>query len=284
MVCYHAFLDILELTCVGVLNLSSGKYAISITQRKQVAQIRGKPIYVITDVSFVPLSSQSDAQRSIDQARSKFKTGKAGAGSDTDTDYDTDEDTSTVGSHHDHDTLPHTPLETAENADGPQTPGSLAKGSTVAEDVIKARGNYGRFAERWFSKAGWTASGRAKLGMSRSEDNLAREQRKQGLGAISQDEPAAVNDEGTQTDQKDAPLEGATATAEQTIAGAIVKSLTPRILQSLRILLASESFYFSYDYDLSRRLGDHSPEASTIPLHKQSDPLVMTVINSQRTC
>ncbi|KAF2150830.1 hypothetical protein K461DRAFT_308701 [Myriangium duriaei CBS 260.36] len=269
---------------IGILNLSSSAYLISITQRKQVAHIRGKPIYVVTDVSFIPITSQSDAQSSINQARKALKQGKELVTSDDETDDETDDHTSTAGTDDGHDTLPPTPMELPGATDATKGIGPLAKGSTVAADVIKDRGKYGRFAERWFSKAGWTASGREKLGMSRSEDDLTREQKRQGLNALPDEESSTKADAPKELDgaadsqrqeehAQEGPLDKAAEKVEQTVAEGIVKSLTPRILRTLRVFLSSESFYFSYDHDISRRLETQEPSSSTLPLHKRFDPL-----------
>ncbi|GAM87461.1 hypothetical protein ANO11243_054860 [Dothideomycetidae sp. 11243] len=269
---------------IGIINLASSAYLISISQRKQVALIRGKPVYVVTDVSFIPLGSQADAQHSIDQARKAVRPGKEVVGSDADTDDETEDHTSTAGTDDGHDTLPPTPMGVPGATEATKGVGLLSGGTSVAADVIKDRGKYGRFAERWFSKAGWTASGREKLGMSRSEDDLTREQKRQGLNALSNDEPLSdaepahkeseiVNELPTKDDTAgDGSSDTITSKTEQTSAEGIVRSLTPRILRTLRVFLASESFYFSYDLDISRRLATQEPSTSTLPLYKRFDP------------
>lgn len=265
--------------------MASASYLISITHRKQVALVRGKPIYVVTDVSFIPLASQTEAQSSIDHARRVPKQGKESTLSDTDTDDETDEHTSTAGTEDGHDTLPPTPLGAPGTTDATKGLAPPMQGSTVAADVIKDRGKYGRFAERWFSRSGWTASGREKLGMSRSEDDLVREQRRQGLNTIPADtarQDEAKQAASTATSTSDAHkiqssnslTEDAPNTPQLSIADGIVQSLTPRILRTLRVFLSSESFYFSYDYDLSRRTAIQEASPSTLPLHKRFNPLV----------
>ncbi len=54
-------------------------------------------------------------------------------------------------------------------------------------------------------------------------------------------------------------------------------SLLPKLLRTTRILLASKSFFFSYEYDITRRLGsqgNQSMKGSELPLYKTVDPLV----------
>jgi predicted transcriptional regulator len=60
----------------GLLDLVATKYLILITQRDQVAQIRGKSVYTIKDVTLIPLSSQSDAEEAIVAATRALKQGK----------------------------------------------------------------------------------------------------------------------------------------------------------------------------------------------------------------
>ncbi|TKA72401.1 hypothetical protein B0A55_05856 [Friedmanniomyces simplex] len=58
---------------VGLLNLVASSYLIAITGCDQVAQIKGRPIYAIRDVTLIPLSSQTDAERAITQAQKALK-------------------------------------------------------------------------------------------------------------------------------------------------------------------------------------------------------------------
>ncbi|PNS17255.1 Inositol-1,4,5-trisphosphate 5-phosphatase 1 [Sphaceloma murrayae] len=267
---------------LGLLTLASTAYLLSISRREQVAQIRGRPVYVITDVAFIPISSRSEAQGAIDGAnRSLSHTGKRPAkssakGSGADTDEDTDgEEGSVAGTDDEGASLPDT-----ETKDPPE-PQSQA--STVAADVIRERGRYGRFAERWFSKAGWNAGGRERQGMSAGlEGDLNREQRRQGLNALpdeaaEEDDATAKTDAVDQKKREEGEAEGLTDkvadAVEETVAEGIVKTLTPRILRTMRIWLSSRSFYFSYDHDLSRRLAMQEPSNSTLPLFKRFDPL-----------
>src|SRR5271167_3705762 len=57
-----------DLTLPGVLSIASFSYLIAITRREQVAQILGKPVYVISGVAVLPLSSQHDANKAITAA------------------------------------------------------------------------------------------------------------------------------------------------------------------------------------------------------------------------
>lgn len=62
------------------------------------------------------------------------------------------------------------------------------------------------------------------------------------------------------------PLENQTAN--------VVNTLLPKFLRTTRMLLDSRSFFFSYDLDITRRLGNQNTKSSELPLHKSVDPLV----------
>lgn len=56
--------------------------------------------------------------------------------------------------------------------------------------------------------------------------------------------------------------------SEQTV------ELMPKLLRYTRLLFASQNFFFSYDYDLSRQVTAQEPRGNYLPLHKMADPLV----------
>ena len=53
-----------------------------------------------------------------------------------------------------------------------------------------------------------------------------------------------------------------------------VNALVPKLLRTTRMLLSSRSFFFSYDLDVTRRLGGEIVKNPEIPLSKFVDPLV----------
>ena len=142
---------------------------ISITQRQQVANLRGKPIYSIKDVTLIPLSSQSDAEEAILGAGRALGQDKKTAAEDTEeSDIEDDAETGSVNDE--------AHGEAAEALNAPSnTP--LKKSTTFAKDVVQDKGLYGRFANKWFSKSGWTASGRKRQGMSEEEKPTAEQAR-----------------------------------------------------------------------------------------------------------
>ena len=51
-------------------------------------------------------------------------------------------------------------------------------------------------------------------------------------------------------------------------------ALVPKLIRTTRMLLSSRSFFFSYDFDVTRRLGGETVKNPDIPLSKFVDPLV----------
>ena len=58
----------------------------------------------------------------------------------------------------------------------------------------------------------------------------------------------------------------------------VAKTLLPKLLRTTRMLLASQSFFFSYDLDITRRIDNQSSKGSELPLHQSVDPLVSHVV------
>jgi hypothetical protein len=134
--------------------------------------------------------------------------------------------------------------------------------TSVAEDVIQRKGVYGRFAEGWFSKKGWSADYR----------------RTQGLVADEKD--VSTNVESTQkAGEQDTPKEVVSADLPKALEGqtdSTTVALLPKILQTTSMYFSSGNFFFSYDYDLSHSIGNQQPQSS-VPLFKQFDPLVSNI-------
>ena len=256
---------------LGLLNLASSSYLVAISKREQVAQIRGKPIYVITNVALIPLASQSEAQHAIQHAKTTLKSNKPES---LDTSDDEDDSGSTVDDEHDDNAsveMPDEPLNVPK--------GSVNKATTVVADVIKNKGQYGRFAQRWFSKGGWKSDGIRKQGMSASEDDLTMEQKKQAEASLPDDKKDEIESVPVNTESQPAPSNEEQPTTEPTPVApgdTTLATLIPRILKTTNLYFTSRSFYFSYDYDLSRSLSRQESTSASVPLHKRFDPLVST--------
>lgn len=255
---------------LGLLTVSSTSYLISISGRQQVAQVWGKPIYVITEVAFIPLSSQSDADNAFAQTKASLskhsghdnKVGFSDTSDDEDDDVFEDDDPTRP-------TTPERPL-----ASKPGTPLSAGKRSTsVAEDVIEKKGQYGRFADRWFSKKGWSIEKRRRQGMSTADDSESLHELPLQTG-----DPNTVPDAGSGTrggvGAASSPVRQKVDDAGHEATGDVVASMLPKLIKTTKMMLGSRSFYFSYDYDITRRLGDQDDRLSDMSLHERVDPLV----------
>ncbi|KAK7722695.1 hypothetical protein SLS57_004900 [Botryosphaeria dothidea] len=265
---------------VGLLQAAKSTFLIAISRREIVAQIRGKPIYVITDVALIPLASQSEANNAITQARESLKRhrGSDGSGEDSESESDTETDTDTSSDHLTVDeSLPDTPPPEAEkNATAATAPD---RRTSVAEDVIGRKGVYGRFAQRWFSRKGWSAEGRRMQGMSSDED-LAQKPKSKSPPAAPQDAPEAaaataaspVSPPPSGSDAAVKPIEDVTENLPKS-SDNTTGTLLPKILKTTKLYFSSRSFFFSHDLDLSRSWSRQTETHSSLPLWKLYDPL-----------
>ena len=251
--------------------MASSSYLIVITGRKQIAQVWGRPIYVITRVSLIPLSSLSEAKFAIEKTRKALESGEgvhAGAAADSDTTDDEAE--------HDH-----VQAATGDGADDPKTPRKEKRAifpsgddQSVAQDVFNRRGAYGRFAERWFSKKGWSVERRKSQGLSADAPEIRKAQTVEG-------DAQSPSNSGA-TEQKPPTLNLPESPAKES--SNIVAALTPKLLRTTQLLLNSQSFYFSYDHDITHRIGSNSGKNVEIPLHRRADPMVSLTRGRFQSC
>ncbi|OAA57704.1 SacI domain protein [Cordyceps fumosorosea ARSEF 2679] len=223
------------LTILGLITVSKLSYLVTITKRKQVAQIFGFPIYVVTGVAVTPCTSQPDAVASIRRTVRWLDDRPSVADQDAES---SDE---------------YVELPSASSADEVDDAASdngdhdlKSSRSSIAEDVIRRKGSYGRFAQRWFSGKGWTVDKRRSLGLSDAANNLTLPE--------TAGEPRKVP-----VDDED-PQRPAT-------------TLLPKLLRAMYLLFAkSQSFYFSYDMDITGRLSNKIPATQAdVPIHTQAD-------------
>lgn len=247
---------------LGLLDLVATKYLVSITQRQQVANIRGKPIYSIKDVTLIPLSSQSAAEEAIVSAGRALAQDKKPTAEDTEeSDVEDYPETASVNDE--------TSDEAAEAFNAPDNT-VLKKSTTFVKDVVQDKGLYGRFANRWFSKSGWTANGRKRQGMS-EEGKLTTEQAREADKVLPEGEEASETVDVPDVVESPLTQENTEPTQKHTMAKSNIETLTPRILRSARLYFSASSFFFSYDYDLSTSI--QASSNSTLPLWKRFDPL-----------
>jgi hypothetical protein len=126
--------------------------------------------------------------------------------------------------------------------------------SSVVEDVIGKKGVYGRFAQDWFSRRGWSMDKRKMQGMS-------------------SDETAPIDET---LDQVPVSKEEIVLTRSEN-GNDLISTLLPKLLRTTRILLSSGNFYFSYDHDITRSLGNQSSISKSLSLWKRVDPLVRPI-------
>ncbi|KAI4152708.1 MAG: hypothetical protein L6R39_001745 [Caloplaca ligustica] len=265
----------------GLLNISSTSYLVAVTRRQQVAQIRGSAVHVITSVGLIPLSSQSEAKRAIEQTKKDIQAqlkNKAleEAGDD---DSSADEGNHQSDGHVTDDNSKESrslspPYDTARRK-------SQEENDSVAQDVISKKGQYGRFAERWFSRKGWATERRRAQGMSadgvgKGKDFQPREHSSPDRAGASSQSPARGPEEANT-----APTDQASINAQQEARpNNVTSTLLPKLLRTTKMLFASRSFFFSYDYDITRRIGDQKINNQGLPLHRRVDPLVRRWIKS----
>ncbi|KAL2073444.1 hypothetical protein VTL71DRAFT_10768 [Oculimacula yallundae] len=232
---------------VGLLTISKSAFLITIVKRQQVAQIQGKPIYVITDVAITPLSSKTEAELSIANTRALLQKTEGDHGLDeSDTDGE-EAGFSTRTSDEVEDSISAGPA-------GIQQP--HRRTTSVAEDVIARKGGYGRFAQKWFSKSGWTADQRRNLGMTSGESNSTKSDSSDSKTTPADSTATFHLDEDPKRDSTD-----------------VVESLLPKILRTTQILFgSSQSFFFSYDYDLTRSFANRTTSNLEGSLHERVDP------------
>ncbi|KAF7521163.1 hypothetical protein PCG10_008567 [Penicillium crustosum] len=241
---------------IGLLSVASYSFLVSITQRQQVAQIQGRPIYAVTNVAIIPISSQADASHAITQARKESSQEEVTIESSSDEDDLPDNEADRAEAEAEIGSVPASPTRDTSHARGTSV-------GSIAEDVIAKKVRFGRFAANWLS--------RKNLGLP-------------GPGALEQDVPESPFDEASipSDDASEAKHEAVNeALSEETGArsepdrpkSSQAAELLPKLLRYTKLLFASHNFFFAYDYDLTRPLHMQEARKDQLPLHKVVDPL-----------
>ncbi|KAK7423129.1 hypothetical protein QQX98_001205 [Neonectria punicea] len=225
---------------IGLITVSRLSYLVTITRRQQVAQICGSPIYVVTEVAVTPCASRSGAEESIRRTSHHLSRQARDLSEDSESSEEEVE-------------LPSSTSDEVDDAvieDGDARPDSAR--SSVAEDVIRRRGSYGRFAQRWFSRSGWTLDQKRNMGLSNSATV-----------------PETATTPAPENPPEKVPLE------EDLRLNANEPELLPKLLRTVQVLFgSSQSFYFSYDFDITRSLSKReSPPNTEAPLYIQVDDI-----------
>ncbi|KAJ9630270.1 uncharacterized protein PV06_02452 [Exophiala oligosperma] len=234
---------------IGILSIASTSFLIAITQREQVAQIFGKPVYVIRDVAFLPLTSQNEAERAI----TSVLTSK---GSATSTE-DSDSEFSEPGEEDEFSTRelePETPVE------HPPTQQTNSSSTSIVRDVIANRGQYARFASQWFSKQGWKGPRSVTTNASAPPQQVqepARTSPTVAAATATEANSSKTRCEDDKKTQSDVDAHDIPSTS--------VRDALPKIVKTTKMILTSGSYFFSYESDLTRRLSltGGSPKAPT---------------------
>jgi hypothetical protein len=264
-----------------LLKVATSFFLISICGREQVAVIRGKPIYKITDVAVIPLSSKHDAERAIISANEHASRHSKAQSDENEVTESESEDDDTLSAT---DSVVDAVDEFVNEAIKPVTaqPGISDRRTSVAQDVIHKKGMYGRFAERWFSKKGWSAESRRVQGLS-SEEDLAITDKSRDADSTVPDEPehaANLPERNTHSGESDVQPEAVSpADIPKAFDGtkdSTTIALLPKILRTAKIYFGTGNFFFSYDYDISHSI-DEQQSQSSLPLYQQCDPLVRHV-------
>ncbi|KAF2756827.1 hypothetical protein EJ05DRAFT_466054 [Pseudovirgaria hyperparasitica] len=281
---------------VGLFKVASTSFLVSIASREQVAHIRRKPIYVISDVSLIPLVSQAEAEKAITSAKDHLRrqtSTETALGPEDDDSSAEESDTATVTDDESlPESVPSTPRTSLEK--DAATVQERQRRTSIGQDVIARRGLYGRFADQWFSRKGWSTQQRKRQGIS-SDDSLAQ-RRQQDLEQTMDDDNLDSSKPTNYGEGNKQTLDGGRKLNSDEVRPAVCMSdvpveeipkalgdaenassitLLPKILRTTKIYFGSKSFYFSYDIDLSRRLAIQSLTPSSQPLFKQFDPLYL---------
>lgn len=259
---------------VGLFTVSRLSYLVTITGRQQVAQVRGYPVYVVTDVALTPCTSQAEAESAVRHTSIQLRRA-ANARDNTDTDdeltgSDTEADVASLLGHDEADDVQSDRGSFTDNRirgigeRQDEDAGEREGRSSIAEDVIQRKGSYGRFAERWFSHRGWVQDQKRNMGMS---------------DAVAQNADVPVDTEAKKQEKGDKKLSNTVVaeTASDKVANAVStgESLIPKLLRMAHIWFgASQSFYFSYDVDITRNLENQGLNTTgEVPLHRTAELL-----------
>jgi hypothetical protein len=234
---------------LGVFSVASSSFLVAVTGREQVAQIFGRAVYVVTDVEFLPLRDREGVEKAI-YAVNRALRGHEGTSDEEG--YSSDEEgghgqSGQRAGHNNAAEAPMTPAVPHMDEDG-QGSRKLTAESGIAHDVFAKRGNFGRFASHWFTRQGW--GGEQKAPGSSKQDNDS--------DAKVQGEKIAAGDAGAAAEPKGAPS-GAKSEDDVKVSSQNTKeevaAMIPKILRTAKMIYTSRSFFFSYDFDLTRRLG-----------------------------
>ena len=241
----------------------------------------------MTGVSVIPLGSQAEAQLAINHVKKSTKKNKdSKEQEEDDLGGDSDSDTLSMdGTLEDH----HSVDSSKEIPEPRRGRPSVDLGEFgVAQNVIEKKGAYGRFTDKWFSKRGWTTGSRRNLGHDTSvelKDNSPLDDIPENTGneKLKDDQLSSTQTNEDQTASDNVPKDAAAdlSSLEQE---RLTTSLTPKLVQTTKLLLGSRIFYYSYEQDLTNGDFGQRKVPLDIALYKQASPEVSTSCNRSAEC
>ncbi|KAK8055435.1 hypothetical protein PG993_000662 [Apiospora rasikravindrae] len=286
---------------IGLFTVSRLSYLITITGRQQVAQIRGYPIYVVTDVALTPCTSQTEAESAIRHTSIQIRRAnraREGRQEGDGTTDDSDTDAASMLDPGGEDDVQSDKEDLSSGKDGNNNGGVAAaahasegiqgRKSSIAQDVIKRRGTYGRFAQRWFSHGGWMEDQKRSLGVSDTAPAPAP--------AVPEERPQQKT---TSAGEADAPKEGKEVKSDKELGQAVVaetadkgvatavstaESLLPKLLRMAHICDAATNSVELSEWKPRQDSAldpDNPPEDSD--LRSSEKKFLLTVISRRST-
>lgn len=218
------------------------------------------PIYVVTDVALTPLASQKDAEASVTSTHASLTRNTTSEQEDEGDNSDDEAVLSGLGSDDVED-------EEISTITPPPERRLHKRATSVVNDVFAKKGGYGRFARNWFNRNGW-APDRKMAGVGLSSAGVDAESDAQATTTPTTPVISAA-DNGSEAKVADKDGEESGLTDEH------VAALLPKLLRTTSLLFgSSRSFYFAYDYDITRSVSNaRSENGSDLPLHEKVDPL-----------
>ena len=206
----------------------------------------------------MPLTSRQEAAQAITDATEARRSREPSSDSEL-SDSDADE------------TVPSADLDRTGSSPTDELPAQPRSDTSIAQDVFVKRGQFGRFASQWFSKQGW--------GIGEGTG------RPQTVSGPASEEAKLVDDTATPP----FPAGGQQGTAPETAddSGSASKGgqesspvipMIPKIFRATRLILASRSFFFSYELDVTRSMASLSGVCQP-PTKRTLDPLVNRTYN-----
>jgi SacI homology domain len=239
----------------GLLTIASFSFLLCITRREQAAQVFGKPIYVIKDIAILPVSSQADAEKAITQTQADLQKVKGPKEDDIDASASEESgnesfDEPSIGDPSEPQTPAHETFHKAEQSEN---------GTNVVQDVIQRKG-YGRFASQWFSRRGCGVgnkhAGENSIDLAAPAESEVKKPHKQTAESTSEHDPSPLVLEALQHENSEAD-----AALPQRSPNEAANQMLPKILRTTKLLFISQSFYFSYDFNITKRFGSASVDS-----------------------